>query len=211
MTRLDIISDFVCPWCYIGKVNLETALIARPAHPFQIHWRPFQLDPNIPPEGLDRQTYMERKFGGSEPLEASYDRLRAMGEAAGITFRFDRITLSPNSFDAHRLVRWAEPAALQTVVAGELFRRYFEEGEDISDPAVLTAAAAAAGLDPELIARLLRGDAERDTIRAEIDEAGAMGVTGVPTFILAREYALSGAQPPEIWSKVMDDLEAATA
>lgn len=211
MTRLDIISDFVCPWCYLGKANFETALRSRPDHPFEIRWRPYQLDPTLPPEGVERAGYLEAKLGGAARVAEAHARLEQLGTEAGITFRFDRITRAPNTLDAHRLIRWAEPAALQTAVAGELFRRYFEAGEDISDPAVLTDAASAAGLDGAAIARLLAGGSDRAEVTAEIAEANAMGVTGVPTFVLARQYALSGAQPPEVWTKVMDDLDAATA
>lgn len=211
MTRLDIISDFVCPWCYLGKANLETAIAARAGHPFAIRWRAFQLDPAIPPEGLERRGYLEAKLGGAERVAAAHARLTEMGKAAGLEFRFERITRAPNTLDAHRLTRWAATEDRQTLVATELFRRYFAEGEDISDPAVLTAAAAAAGLEPAPVARLLAGDADRAEVEAEIAEAGRMGVTGVPTFIVGARYAVSGAQPPETWAKLMDEIDAATA
>lgn len=210
MTRLDIISDFVCPWCYLGKRNLETAIAARGAHPFAILWHPFQLDPSIPPEGLPRQAYLEAKLGGPERVAAAHDRLEAMGAEAGITFRFDRITRAPNTLDAHRLTRWAAAEERQTLVATELFRRYFEDGEDISDPAVLMAAAEAAGLDSAPVARLLAGDADRAEVLAEIEDAGRIGVTGVPTFLVGGRYAVSGAQPAETWGQVMDEIDAAT-
>ncbi len=137
MTRLDIHSDVVCPWCYLGAANLLKALGERDGHPFAIRWHPFQLDPTIPPEGLDRAAYMRAKFGDDGRIEAAHARLAAMGREAGIVFRFDRIARAPNTLDAHRLIRWAEPQALQTRTAMALFRRYFEDGEDISDPAVL--------------------------------------------------------------------------
>jgi predicted DsbA family dithiol-disulfide isomerase len=210
MTRLDIISDFVCPWCYLGKANLETAIAARGGHPFAIRWRAYQLDPAIPPGGLERRGYLEAKLGGAERVAATHERLAGMGKAAGIDFRFERITRAPNTLDAHRLTRWAATEDRQTLVATELFRRYFEEGEDISDPAVLAAAATAAGLDPAPVARLLAGDADRAEVEAEIAEASGMGVTGVPTFILGARYAISGAQPPETWTKLMDEIDAAT-
>ncbi|TPE51359.1 DsbA family oxidoreductase [Amaricoccus solimangrovi] len=211
MTRLDIISDFVCPWCYLGKVNLEAAIAARGAHPFAITWHAFQLDPTIPPEGHARGPYIEAKLGGPEQAAAAHARLTEMGAAAGIAFRFDRITRAPNTLDAHRLTRWAAAEDRQTLVATELFRRYFEEGEDISDPGVLTAAAEAAGLDPAPVARLLAGEADRAEVAAEVAEAARIGVTGVPTFILGGRYAVNGAQPPEVWARVMDELDAATA
>jgi predicted DsbA family dithiol-disulfide isomerase len=210
MTRLDIISDFVCPWCYLGKTSLETAIAARAAHPFAIRWHPFQLDPTIPPEGLERRAYIEAKLGGPERVAEAHERLSEMGKAAGLDFRFDKITRSPNTINAHRLTRWAAVEDRQTLVATELFRRYFEEGEDISEPGVLIAAAEAAGLDPTPLARLLAGDVDRAEVEAEIAEANKIGVTGVPTFLLAGRYALSGAQPAEVWTKVMDEIDAAT-
>jgi predicted DsbA family dithiol-disulfide isomerase len=133
-----------------------------------------------------------------------------MGAASGISFRFERIRRSPNTLDAHRLIRWAEPEGLQTRTAMALFRRYFELGEDISDPDVLRQAAEEAGLDGQAVATLLRGDADREAVRAEADAAREMGVAGVPTFILAGQYVLTGAQPVEVWDDVIRQLEAAT-
>ncbi|MFQ8431457.1 DsbA family oxidoreductase [Amaricoccus sp. W119] len=210
MTRLDIISDFVCPWCHVGKTNLETAIAGRAAHPFAIQWRAYQLDPTIPPEGYERGPYIEARLGGPEKVAAAHARLTEMGAAIGIAFRFDRITRAPNTLDAHRLTRWAAAEDRQTLVADELFRRYFEEGEDISDAGVLADAARAAGLDPAPVARLLAGDSDRAEVEAEIAEAARMGVAGVPTFILGGRYAVNGAQAPEVWTRVMDELDAAS-
>lgn len=127
-TRLDIISDPVCPWCYLGAANLMRALAGRPEHPFAIRWRPYQLNPDLPPEGMDRRAYMTAKFGDAA-LGTIHARLEAMGAEAGITYRFDRITRAPNTLDAHRLVHWAAAEAAQTRAAMALFRRYFEAGE----------------------------------------------------------------------------------
>ena len=211
MTRLDIISDFVCPWCYLGKANLEAAIAARGGHPFAITWRAYRLDPSIPPEGLERRAYMEAKLGGAERVAEAHERLTELGKVAGIAFRFERITRAPNTLDAHRLTRWAAAEDRQTLVADELFRRYFSEGEDISDPGVLAAAAGAAGLDPAPVARLLAGETDRAEVTAEAEEAARMGVTGVPTFILGGRYAVGGAQTPEVWAKVMDEIDSASA
>ncbi|HET9069986.1 MAG TPA: DsbA family oxidoreductase [Amaricoccus sp.] len=210
MTRLEIVSDVVCPWCYLGAANLMRAVTAQEGHPFAIRWRPFQLDPTIPPEGMDRTDYMTRKFGDLSRIEASHQRLVEMGREVGIEFRFERIARSPNTLDAHRVIRWAEPEGLQTRTAMALFRRYFELGEDVSDPAVLRAAAEEAGLDGAAIAALLAGDADRAEVQAEVAAAQDMGVTGVPTFVIAGQYVLSGAQPVEVWSDVIRQLEAAT-
>lgn len=212
MTRLDIHSDVVCPWCYLGAANLLKALAARGApHPFAIHWHPFQLDPTIPPEGLERGAYMRAKFGDSDRLAEAHARLEALGRDAGLDFRFDRIARAPNTLDAHRLIHWAAPEGLQTRTAMALFRRYFELGEDVSDPGVLCAAAAEAGLDPAAIARLLAGDADREEVAAEARAAAEMGISGVPAFIVAGRYAVSGAQPPEVWTRLMDELDAAAS
>lgn len=210
MTRLDIISDPVCPWCYIGATHLARALEARGApHPFEIRWRPYQLNPDLPPEGMDRRSYLEAKFGGPEGAAQVYGRIEAAAAEAGIEVDFERIARAPNTLDAHRVIRWAEPEGLQTRLVGALFRRYFAEGEDISDHATLAAAAAEAGLDDAAITRLLEGDADRTEVQVEADRAREMGVTGVPTFILGGKYALIGAQPQATWDKVLDELAAA--
>jgi predicted DsbA family dithiol-disulfide isomerase len=202
-TQLDIISDPVCPWCYLGAASLMRALGEHAGpHPLALHWRPYQLDPSLPPEGIDRAAYLAGKFPDPAGLEAVHQRLAAMGAESGISFRFERISRAPNSLDAQRLIHWAEPEGLQTRTAMALFRRYFELGEDISDPAVLTAAATEAGLDPAAVARLLDGDADR--------AARDMGVTGVPTFILGGQYVLTGAQPVDVWRKLIDELQAAS-
>jgi predicted DsbA family dithiol-disulfide isomerase len=212
VTRLEIYSDVVCPWCYLGAANLMRALGEHDgAHPFAIRWRPFQLDPTIPPEGKDRAAYLAAKFGAPEWLADAHARIEAMGAEVGIAFRLDRITRSPNTLDAHRLIRWAEPEGLQTRAAMALFARYFEAGEDVSDPAVLRAAAEEAGMDGAAVSRLLAGDADREATRDEAEQAHAMGITGVPTFILGDRYAVAGAQPVELWTRVVRDLEAATA
>ncbi len=210
VTRLEVISDPVCPWCYLGAANLTRALADHPGpHPLALTWRPYQLDPTLPPEGADRAAYLAAKFPDPAAIDAAHDRLTTMAAESGITFDFDRITRAPNTLDAHRVIRWAEPDGLQTRTAMALFRRYFERGEDISDPAILTSAAAEAGLDAGAIARLLQGDADRETLRAEADAAREMGVTGVPTFILGGRYAISGAQPVAFWTDLVAKIEAA--
>jgi predicted DsbA family dithiol-disulfide isomerase len=210
-TRLDIISDPVCPWCYLGAANLMSALATRPEHPFEIRWRPFQLNPDMPPEGMDRKAYVTAKFGGEGQIDAMNARLEAMGAEAGIAFRFERIARSPNTLDAHRLIRWAGAEGVQTRAAMALFRRYFEAGEDISDAGVLEAAAGEAGMDGAVVARLLEGDADRAEVRAEVEEFRAMGVTGVPTFVIGGRHVVSGAQPIDLWTRVTSEIEAAAA
>jgi predicted DsbA family dithiol-disulfide isomerase len=210
MTRLDIISDPVCPWCYIGASNLTRTLAARQSHPFAINWRPFQLNPDMPPEGMDRTEYLEAKFGGPEGAARIYGSIENAAREAGLDVDFAAITRAPNTLDCHRVMRWAGPEGVQTKLAGGLFHRYFKLGEDISDHGVLRAAAEDAGMDGAAIARLLAGDADRAEVQAEASEARDMGVTGVPAFILGGKYALNGAQPVETWNKVIDELAAST-
>lgn len=211
MTRLDIISDPICPWCYIGAANLTFALESLRTQPFDIHWRPFQLNPDMPPEGADRQAYLDAKFGGSGRARHIYAHVEAAATEAGLDLHLDRIARTPNTLDAHRLIRWAGAEGVQTPLVGQLFRRYFREGQDISDPEVLVAAATATGMEEPLVRRLLASDADREETRAEDAAFREMGVTGVPTFILGNRYAITGAQPPDVWTRVIAELEAATA
>lgn len=210
-TRLEIISDPICPWCYLGAANLMSALKARGAHPFVLQWRPYQLNPDLPHEGVDRAGYLESRLGGAEKVQAVHDRLEAMGREAGIGYRFDRMTRIPNTLDAHRLIRWAGVEGVQTAVAMDLFRRYFEAGEDISDREVLVDVATGAGMDGGAVARLLAGDADRAEVQAEAGEAREMGVSGVPTFLVGGRYAVSGAQPADLWERLAGEIEAAGA
>lgn len=184
------------PWCFIGKRRLEKA-IAEAGLPVEIHWRPYQLDPTIPPEGKDRRAYMEAKFGSGDRIRQMHERVAAMGAEDGIAFAFDRIKVSPNTLDAHRLVRWAQEAGVQDTVVEALFNAYFIEGRNVGDHAVLGDIAASAGLDRDQVMKRLASDEDRDAVRVEIDHAQRIGVTGVPTFILAGRYALVGAQPAE--------------
>lgn len=210
-TRLEIISDPICPWCYLGAANLMRALATREAHPFELIWQPYQLNPDVPAEGVDRAAYLAEKLGDPEKVEASHARLTEMGAEAGITYRFDLMTRIPNTLDAHRLIRWAGAEGVQTRAAMAIFQRNFEAGEDISDAGVLTSVAAEVGMDAEVTARLLAGDADRAEVQAEAEAAREMGVTGVPTFIIGGRYAVSGAQPPDLWERLMSELDAAGA
>ena len=195
---IDIVSDVVCPWCYVGKKHLEAALAEMPEIDAVVRWHPFQLDPTIPPEGLDRKAYMRQKFGDDGRLEAAHQRLEVLGAQNGIGFQFGAITRSPNTLDAHRLIRWAGDAGLQDTMVQSLFQAYFEEGRDIGDRAVLALIAERAGLEADAILERLESDDDAENIRIEIAEAGRIGVTGVPFFILAQKLAVSGAQPADV-------------
>lgn len=206
--KLDIISDPICPWCYIGKAGLDRALEAHPDHPFTIEWHPFQLNPDMPPEGMDRRTYLETKFGGREQAVAVYARIAEAAETAGLTIDFEAIQRTPNTIDAHRLIHWAGLEGRQTAIVSALFRAYFVEGRDIGDRTVLLEIAEASGLDREMTERLLNSDADTADIRARDAHARERGVTGVPTFVIANQHVAPGAQPTELWAKVIEDIAA---
>ena len=193
---IDIVSDVVCPWCYLGKANLEKAL-ADYNEPVIVRWHPFQLDPTIPLEGLDRKAYMAKKFPDPSYLKNAHERLKSLGDALGLKFDFEAIAKSPNTLDAHRLIQWAEDPDQQDKIVTALFKAYFEQGRDIGDKALLTEIAVENGFKQEEIRQKLSGKDDIDSVQAEIEEAQRIGVTGVPFFIFNRKLAASGAQPPE--------------
>jgi predicted DsbA family dithiol-disulfide isomerase len=205
--EIEVISDVVCPWCYVGKRRLEQA-VATAGVPFVIRWRPYQLDPTIPPEGKPRRAYMEQKFGSVERIRQIHERIEAVGAAEGIPFAFDRIEVSPNTLDAHRLLRWAGDADAQEIVVEALFRAYFVEGRDIGDRDVLAEIAATAGLDGQAISGRLASEEDREAVGGEVERARIIGVTGVPTFILAGRYGLVGAQPAEEIAQALREVAA---
>jgi predicted DsbA family dithiol-disulfide isomerase len=209
--QIDIVSDTVCPWCFIGKRKLEKALAMRPDIPFEISWRAYRLDPTIPPGGVDRRTYMKAKFGDSDRASAVTDAIKSAGEAEQIAFAFDRIEKRPDTIDSHRLIRWAGSAGKQTDIVERLFKAYFEEGRDIGDPAVLVDVAREADMDGGLVADLLAKDADRDHIEQEDALAHRMGISGVPTFIFANKYLISGAHDADKLVKVIDKTLSETA
>ncbi|WP_412174953.1 DsbA family oxidoreductase [Albidovulum sediminicola] len=206
MIKLDILSDPVCPWCYIGKAKLDRALEARPDHPFEIEWHPFQLNPEMPRGGMDRRTYLEWKFGGKDGAVQAHVPIMQHAAKAGVELNLDQITRSPNTLDAHRLIHWAGLEGRQTAMVSALFRAYFRDGRDIGDTEVLADVAACVGLDRAMIARLLAGDGDREEIAARDAHARERGVSAVPTFVIANTYVLSGAQPAETWIKIIDEI-----
>ena len=208
MIRLDIFSDPVCPWCYIGKANLDRALEAAPGHPFVVAWHPFQLNPEMTAQGVDRASYLEAKFGGPDRAAQIYARVQQAAARAGLDIDFAAVPRVPNTLDAHRLVHWAALEGRQAAVVSALFRAYWREARDIGDPAELAQIAGQAGMDAAMTARLLASDADRDDIAARDADARHKGVTAVPTFLIAQHYVLSGAQPPEVWSQVIAELAA---
>lgn len=207
MFDITIISDVVCPWCLVGKRHLEAALAQRPELDVDITWSPFQLNPDIPSEGRDRKTAIAAKFGSLENAKQVYDRVSVAGQAAGIAFNFDAIPKTPNTIDAHRLLHWADEAGVQDALVEVLFRQFFMDGLDVGDSDVLVAAANEAGMDGNVIAAKLADDTDIETVKALEWRGRALGVSGVPYFIFNNKYALSGAQPPEVFLQVFDKLQ----
>ena len=194
---VDVISDVMCPWCYIGKRRLDRAQVLAPDVEPVIRWRPFQLDATIPPEGMDRQEYLDNKFGRDRASEM-YAQIQETGEAEGIAFAFDAITRSPNTINAHRLIRWAEVGDQQDAVVERLFELFFCEGEDIGETSVLLEAAREGQMDVEYIEEVLATDRDIDEVEKEIALAHELGVQGVPTFVIDQQHLLVGAQRAEI-------------
>jgi predicted DsbA family dithiol-disulfide isomerase len=203
---LDIFADPVCPWCLIGKAQLDRALERRPDHPFRIAWHPFQLNPDLPREGADRRAYLEAKFGGKDRAVQAYARVMEAAAAAGVEINLDRIDRQPNTLDAHRLIHWAGIEGRQSLVVDALLRAYFRDGRDIGDPGVLAAIAGETGMDARVVARLLASEADRDDIAARDADARRKGVTAVPTFLIDRRYVLQGAQGTDLWLQVIDEI-----
>jgi predicted DsbA family dithiol-disulfide isomerase len=210
---IDVVSDVVCPWCYLGQKRLDNAMAAAPDVDIAVTWRPFQLDPTIPPEGMDRKAYMRAKFGDESRLRDAHARLEALGAAEGIDYDFDAIKVSPNTLDAHRVIRWAganSPEA-QNKLVRRLFKLYFEEGANIGDHAVLAKAAGDAGMDAAVVETLLASDADRDAVANEAATASRMGVTGVPCFLFEGKYAVMGAQDVSTLTDAIRQIAAAKA
>lgn len=209
--KLDILSDPICPWCYIGKANLEAALAAEGENPFVIEWHPFQLNPDMPEGGMDRRDYLEAKFGGKEAAVRAYTPVVDHAAKAGLTVNFEAMQRTPNTLDAHRLIHWAGIEGVQNAAVDALFRAYFVDGRDIGDTEVLADIADTIGMDAGVVMKLLKSDADRDAIRARDAHSRQMGVNSVPTFIVAGKHAVPGAQPPDLWRKVIAELNAGSA
>lgn len=208
MIRLDIFSDPICPWCYIGKTRFDYALETRPDHPFQVQWHPFQLNPEMPPEGMDRRAYLEGKFGGQEKAVKAYMPVIEEAAASGVEINLEAIKRTPNTMNAHRLIHWAGLEGKQSAVVDRLFRAYFVEGRDIGDSDVLSDIGAAAGMERDVVTRLLASSADASDLLARDMDARRKGVTSVPTFVIANQHVVPGAQPIKLWQQVIDDITA---
>ena len=209
--KVDIVSDVVCPWCYVGKRRFEQALAARPGLDVEVSWRAFQLNPDMPADGMERESYLAAKFGSAARAQSIYADITAAGARESISFAFERIQRTPNTVDAHRLIRLAGEHGVQDPVVEALFRRYFEQGADIGDPAQLAEIGAEGGLDTEVVRSHLASRDGIEEVEAEDLQARRLGINGVPCFIIDQRYAISGAQAPDVFERIFDTADQASA
>jgi predicted DsbA family dithiol-disulfide isomerase len=195
--RLDIVSDVVCPWCYIGKRRIENALALVNDVPVEVHWRPFFLNPWVPREGISREDYLTAKFGSVEAYKGIAGRVVAAAGEEGLTYRPELVKRQPNTIDCHRLIHWAEATGKAAEMKQRLMELYFRDGGDLTDINVLVQAASECGLDAEETRRRLSTDEDVAFISVQAEEAANKGISGVPTYVFGQKYAVSGAQPPE--------------
>jgi predicted DsbA family dithiol-disulfide isomerase len=206
--HVDVISDVVCPWCYIGKRRLEAATKLNPSIKVDINWRPYFLNPWIPREGIDRKTYLETKFGSVERYAGIAQRVAAAAAAEGLTYASDKISRQPNTLDCHRIILWANGVIDPGRVKQRLMDLYFAEGADLTDTDVLVQAAADCGMDGDLVRKRLASDADVERIEGEAEAAKEAGIDGVPCFIFGGSIAVSGAQPPEYLASAIERAAA---
>ena len=201
---IELVFDLVCPWCFMGSRRLRRMLRARPDLAVDILWRPFLLHPDLAPQGVPRQDYLARKFGGEERARRVHGTMAELGRPEGIAFRFDRIRRVPHSLDAHRLVRWAGRFGAADQLVDALFEAYFTHGADLGDPSVLAAVAAGQELDPTAARRFLSSGSEVEAVHADNLRAHRLGINGVPCFVIAGRHAIAGAQDPEVLERLLD-------
>jgi predicted DsbA family dithiol-disulfide isomerase len=201
---VEIVFDFVCPWCYLGIRRLLRVLASRPDLMTDLHWRPFLLNPDIAPGGVPRQDWLTRKFGGEDRARRLHAAIAELGAAEGITFRFDLMRRIPPSLDAHRLVRWASRLGPVEGLVRSIFESYFSEGVDIGQPGALAMLAAAEGFDREAALRFLGGSGETEWVHLENLRAHRLGINGVPCFLVDGQHAIAGAQEPEVLERLIE-------
>ena len=206
MTKLDIFSDPICPWCYIGKTKLDRALEKHPEHDFILEWHPFQLNPSMPSDGMDRREYLEAKFGGKERAVKVYSDIANAAEAADVEINFEDIKRTPSTLNAHRLLHWAALEGKQNAVVDRLFKAYFREGHDISSNDILTNIATSVGMQADVTRHLLMSSADEKDIQDRDAAARERGVSGVPCFVIGNHYVIQGAQDTELWERVIAEL-----
>jgi predicted DsbA family dithiol-disulfide isomerase len=208
---IEVFSDVVCPWCFLGKRRLDAALAERPGVSIEVSWLPFELNPNLPRAGVDRTNYLADKFGGPDALAAAQRKLVELGREADIEFRFDLIDKVPHTRAAHLLLANAPDTESRIVLLERLFRAYFEQGIDIGDPRALAAMGEECGLDVANLAAVLADEECLETVARDARAAAELGISGVPTFVFERRYMLSGAQPAHVLLQVVDHLDLARA
>ena len=204
--RIDVVSDVVCPWCFIGKRRLEKALALAPDVPVEVHWRPYFLNDWVPPEGISREDYLVTKFGSSERYNVNAQRVAATAAEEGLQYDFANIKRQPNTIDCHRLIRWAGGIGKAAEMKQRLMNLYFTEGADLSDRAVLVQAAADMGLDAEDVRAALASDTDVEAVTREANSAKEAGIEGVPCYIFGGRYAVSGAQSPEYLATMIERI-----
>lgn len=204
--RIDIYSDTVCPWCYLGKRRFDLAIATRPQYEAVVVWRPFELNPDVPVEGVDRETYMAAKMPDQARLEQAHAELERLGEASGIQFRFELVSRIPNTRRSHLLIAHAARSGLQAAVKDRIMRAYFEEGRDIGDPEELVRLAAEVGLSAAEARNALILRVGQDGVVAAERHAAVLGITGVPTYIFDGQYTISGAQEVGVFARVFDQV-----
>ncbi len=202
--HIDVVSDVVCPWCYIGKRRLEMAIELCPDVTVDINWRPYFLNPWIPREGIDRQTYLETKFGSAERYAVIAERVAAAAAMEGLVYAPEKMSRQPNTSDCHRLILWSRSATDPAVMKQRLMDLYFAEGGDLSDPKVLIHAAIDCGMDGDLVRRLLASDADVDRVEGEANSAKEAGIDGVPCFVFGGGVIVTGAQSPEYLASAIE-------
>ena len=201
---IDVVSDVVCPWCFIGKRRLEKAIALRPDIPVEVRWHPYFLNDWIPREGIDRKTYLETKFGSVERYAGMARRVQQAAEEEGLVYALDKISRQPNTLDCHRLILWARNAGAAARMKQRLMELYFAEGADLTDREMLVKAAVDCGMDGNLVRDLLAGDADVERVTREAQSAKEAGIDGVPCFIFGGALAVSGAQSPEYLASAIE-------
>jgi predicted DsbA family dithiol-disulfide isomerase len=206
--KIDVVSDVVCPWCYIGKRRIENALALAPDVPVDVHWLPFFLNAWVPREGISREEYLTAKFGSVEAYKGIAGRVVAAAGEEGLTYRPDLVKRQPNTIDCHRLIHWAGAQGRAAEMKQRLMELYFRDGGDLTDVNVLVQAAADVGLDGDDVRKRLATDEDVTLISDQAQEASDKGISGVPTFVFAQKYAISGAQPAEQLARAIRQVSA---
>lgn len=202
--HIEVVFDLVCPWCYLGVRRLFRTMGRRPDMTYELTWRPFLLNPDMPRSGMSRADYVIRKFGGEDRARRLYASITEIGHAEGVAFRFERIRRTPSSVDAHRIVRFAARYACGREMVEALFAAHFSDGHDVGDATVLRAVALSCGLDPVEAAAFLRSDEDVDAVHADNLRAHRLGINGVPCFVVSGRHAIAGAQEPEVIERLLD-------